>query len=65
VVDAVRAGRFHVFAVSTIDAGVALLSGRDAGERGADGAFPKGSVNAAVEAALAANIDRLKQLRKD
>jgi lon-related putative ATP-dependent protease len=65
VVDAVRAGRFHIFAVATIDEGLALLSGRDAGERGADGAFPKGSVNAAVEAALAANVDRLKQLRRE
>jgi predicted ATP-dependent protease len=65
VVDAVRAGRFHIFAVSTIDEGLALLSGRDAGERGAEGAFPKDSVNAAVEAVLAANVDRFKQLRKD
>jgi lon-related putative ATP-dependent protease len=65
VVDAVQAGRFHVFAVSTIDEGLALLSGREAGERGADGAFPKESFNAAVETVLAANVDRLKQLRKD
>jgi predicted ATP-dependent protease len=64
VVDAVQAGRFHVFAVSTIDEGLALLSGREAGERGADGAFPKESFNAAVETVLAANVDRLKQLRK-
>jgi hypothetical protein len=30
-----------------------------------DGRFPEGSFNAAVEAALAANVDRLKQLRGD
>jgi len=65
VVEAVRAGRFHVFAVSMIDEGLALLSGREAAERGADGRFPEGSFNAAVEAALAANVDRLKQLRRD
>jgi predicted ATP-dependent protease len=65
VVDAVRAGRFHLYAVSTIDDGLALLSGREAAERGADGRFPEGSFNAAVEAALAANVDRLKQLRRD
>jgi len=65
VVDAVRAGRFHVYAVATIDEGLALLSEREAGVRGLDGRFPEGSVNAAVEAALAANVDRLKQLRRD
>ena len=65
VVEAVRAGRFHVFAVSMIDEGLALLSGREAAERGADARFPEGSFNAAVEAALAANVDRLKQLRRD
>ena len=63
VVQAVREERFHVHAVSTVDEGVALLSGREAGERGPDGRFPEGSVNAAVEQTLAANVDRLKQLR--
>ena len=65
VVEAVRAGRFHLHAVSTIDEGLALLSGLEAADRGPDGRFPGGTFNAAVEAALAANVDRLKQLRKD
>jgi hypothetical protein len=33
------------------------------GERGPDGRFPEGSVNAAVDAALAAGVARLKELR--
>ncbi len=65
VVDAGRTGRFHVYAVTTIDEGLALLSGREAADRGADGRFPEGSFNAAVEAALAVNVDRRKQLRGD
>jgi hypothetical protein len=40
-----------------------VLAGREAGERGPDGRFPEGSVNAAVELRLARNIERLKQLR--
>ena len=52
VVDAVRDGRFHVYPVARVDDGVALLSGMDAGERGASGAFPEGSFNALVEARL-------------
>jgi lon-related putative ATP-dependent protease len=63
VVEAVRAGRFHVHAIGTVDEGIALLTGREAGERGPDGRFPEASVNAAVEQALAANVQRLKELR--
>ena len=63
VVEAVRAGRFHVWAVSSVDEGMEILSGMPAGERGADGAFPPGSVNAAVERTLAENVERLKALR--
>ena len=62
VVEAVGHGRFHVHAVGTVDEGMALLTGREAGARGEDGRFPPGSVNAAVEAALEANIARLKEL---
>ena len=52
VVAAVRDGRFHVHAVDDVDGAMALLTGMPAGERGADGHFAPGSVNAAVEAAL-------------
>jgi hypothetical protein len=46
-----------------VDEGIALLSGREAGERGPDGRFPGASFNAAVERALAENVARLKVLR--
>ncbi|MDN2566299.1 AAA family ATPase [Aquibium sp. A9E412] len=52
VVDAARAGRFAIWPVRSIDQGIALLAGRPAGARGADGRYPEGSVNAAVEARL-------------
>ncbi len=55
VVAAVEAGRFHVYPVETIDQGIALLTGLDAGEPDADGRFPEGSVNRRVE-------DRLSEL---
>ena len=54
VVAACEAGRFHVFAVETIDQGLELLTGQPAGERGPDGRFPEGSVNGRVEARLLA-----------
>ena len=65
VIEAVRAGRFSVHTVSTVDEGLTLLTGRPAGERGPDGRFPEGSVNEAVETALAANVERLKEMRAE
>jgi len=54
VLDAMRANRFRVIPVATVDEGIALLTGRAAGARGGDGRFPADSVNALVEARLAA-----------
>ncbi|MCT8974822.1 Lon protease family protein [Microbaculum marinisediminis] len=49
VVEACKAGRFAVYPIATIDQGIALLTGRPAGTRGADGRYPDGSVYRAVE----------------
>jgi lon-related putative ATP-dependent protease len=54
VVAACAAGRFAIYPVATIDEGIRLLTGRDAGARGADGDYPAGSVNRLVEDRLAA-----------
>lgn len=52
VVDAVAGGRFHVWPVRAVDEGIELLTGLAAGERGGDGRFPAGSVNAMIEERL-------------
>ena len=49
VVDAVRAGTFHVYPIACVDDALALLTGRQAGERSARGRFPKNTANALVE----------------
>jgi lon-related putative ATP-dependent protease len=49
VVQAVADGQFAVYAVTSIDQAVELLTGMPAGERDALGAFPQGSVNYRVE----------------
>ncbi len=54
VVAACAAGQFAIYPITTIDQGIALLTGRAAGARGPDGGFPDTSVNRAVE-------DRLRQ----
>jgi predicted ATP-dependent protease len=51
VVDAVAAGRFHIYAVETVDQGIEILTGRPAGER-IDGSYPEGTINYQVEQRL-------------
>ena len=58
VVEACRAGRFAVYPVRHVDDGIELLTGLPAGEKGADGSYPEGSVNARVQARLDAFAER-------
>jgi predicted ATP-dependent protease len=53
VVEAVAAGKFHIYPIQTIDEGLTLMTGLPAGERGEDGAFPEGSLNQLVTDRLA------------
>ncbi len=52
VVAAVAEGRFHVFAASTIEEGIEVLTGVAAGERRPDGAYPEDSVLGRADARL-------------
>jgi predicted ATP-dependent protease len=52
VAQAVREGRFHIYAVSSIDEGMEVLTGRRAGHRRADGTYPRGTVNYLVQRRL-------------
>lgn len=58
VIDAVAAGRFHVYPVETMDGGMELLTGVPAGERDENGEYPEGSVNARVENRLTELTER-------
>ncbi len=58
VVEAARDGKFHIHAVFTIDEGMELLTGVDAGSSDADGNFPPGTINARVEAQLIEYAER-------
>jgi predicted ATP-dependent protease len=53
VLDAVAAGQFHVWAVRTVDEGIALLTGLPAGERRPDGSYPEGTIHGRVQSRLA------------
>lgn len=49
VVSAARAGNFHVWAVTSVDEAVEILTGVAAGQRGDDGGYPEGTINARVQ----------------
>jgi predicted ATP-dependent protease len=62
VVDAVKAGKFRIYAVGTIDEGIEVLTGTPAGERDGGGKFPDGSINARVEQKLRDFTERQKKI---
>ncbi len=53
VVDAVKAGRFHVFAVDHVDHALELLTDLPAGQTDADGVYSRDSINYQVQYRLA------------
>jgi len=61
VVDAVREGKFHIYAVSTVDEGIEVLTGVAAGEKKKDGTYPKDSINYKVAEKLKEMATKLKQ----
>jgi len=61
VVDAVREGQFHVWAVRTVDEGLEVLTGLSAGQADGDGRFPDGTLNDKVEKRLADLGERLRR----
>ena len=58
VVEAVKAGKFAIHAVDTIDQGIEILTGIKAGTRDDDGQFEDGSINRRVEEKLRSFAER-------
>ncbi|MBI4502157.1 MAG: AAA family ATPase [Gemmatimonadetes bacterium] len=52
VIESVRQGQFHVYAVETVDQGLHLLTGMEPSERDATGRYPEGTLNNLVESRL-------------
>ena len=60
VVDAVAQGKFHIYAVNTIDEGIEVLTEAEVGQRGEDESYPIGSINYLVDRRLKEMADGLK-----
>jgi predicted ATP-dependent protease len=65
VIDAVQAGKFHIWAVRTVDEGIELLTGQPAGQRDPDGQYPEGTVHRLVEERLREYAERLRSFMAD
>lgn len=61
VVEAVRAGRFHIWSVETIDEGIGILTGVPAGRLQDDGSYPEGSINYRVDKRLREMLESMKK----
>ena len=65
VIDAVKRGAFHIYAISTIDEALTLLTGLPAGEPDDKGEYPADSVNGKVMAKIEAWIQVARKFAVD
>jgi lon-related putative ATP-dependent protease len=63
VMEAVRAGRFHIWSVATIEDGIEILTGMKAGQSDKHGRFPKKTVFHLVDERLAEMAERMQEDR--
>ncbi|HTK81042.1 MAG TPA: ATP-binding protein [Bacteroidota bacterium] len=64
VVHAVRQGKFHVYAIASIDEGIEILTGKKAGKKLRSGAFEKDSVHHLVDHTLTEYAKHWKELNQ-
>jgi len=65
VVDAVAAGKFHIYPVQNIDQGIEILTGIPAGERDQGGNYPADTVNYQVDRRLQELAKRMKEFEAE
>lgn len=65
VIKAVAAGEFHIYSVSTIDEGIELLTGIEAGELSPEGSYPVGTINHLVDSRLREMAEVHRNFGKD
>ena len=61
IIEAVAAGRFHIWSVETIEQGIEILTGMKAGERSRHGSFPKKTIFHLVDKRLSEMAERMQE----
>ena len=62
VIECVKNGKFHIYAISTIDEGIEILTGVPAGKQNKEGKFPAGTINYLVYEKLKGYYENTKNL---
>jgi lon-related putative ATP-dependent protease len=65
VVEAARKEQFHIYSVKTIDEGIEILTGKEAGQLGTDGNYPKDTINYLVNEKLKSLAEGLKKFGEE
>jgi predicted ATP-dependent protease len=65
VVDAVKDGKFHIYPISTIEEGIEILTGIEAGALQPDGSYPEGTLFRKADDRLRAIAEIVKAFGKD
>ncbi len=63
VVEAVKKGQFHIYAVSTIDEGITVITGVSAGKKKKDDNYPRNSINYKVDKRLGEMASMLRKFQ--
>ncbi len=61
VIEAVKEKKFHIYAITTVDEGIEILTGIPAGQKSKDGNYPEGTINYLVERRLQDLAESLKK----
>ncbi len=64
IVKTIQEGNFHIYPVKTIDQGIQILTGVEAGEKGKDGSFKEGTVNFLVDKRLKELASGIKEFEE-
>jgi len=64
VIDAVKRGQFHIYAVQSIDQGLEILTGKKAGTMKADGTYSDGTIHSAVQNRLHGMAESVRRSRR-
>ncbi|OGP30973.1 MAG: ATP-dependent protease [Deltaproteobacteria bacterium GWC2_42_11] len=65
VIDAVKQGKFNIYAVENVEQGIEVLTGVEVGARMPDGSYPEGTINCLVSKRLKELAKNLKEFGKE